>query len=184
MEYEKALELAKTYSIIPICREAYSDLTTPVSLLRKLEGRCSRCFLLESVEDGKNWGRYSFLGFDPVMRVCCKNNAVSVIQGEKETRTQTRKPFDILREILSEYKPPKLSDMPPFTGGFVGYFAYSMFRYKEPKLKLREGEFNDFDLMLFTKIIVFDHLRQKIFIIINIGRDNLEDGFRKANRAG
>lgn len=181
MEYEKALELAKTYSIIPICREAYSDLTTPVSLLRKLEGRSSRCFLLESVEDGKNWGRYSFLGFDPVMRACCKNNIVSVIQGEKETRTQTRKPFDILREILSEYKPPKLSDMPPFTGGFVGYFGYSMFRYKEPKLKLREGEFNDFDMMLFTKIIVFDHLRQKIFIIINIGRDNLEDGFRKAN---
>lgn len=181
MEYEKVLELAKTYSIIPICREVYSDLTTPVSLLRKLERRSSRCFLLESVEDGKNWGRYSFLGFNPVMRVTCKNEIVNIEKENKGTRIKTQKPFDILREILSQYKPPKLSELPPFTGGFVGYFAYSLFRYKEPKLKLREGEFNDFDLMLFTNIIVFDHLRQKVFIIININRDNLEENYRKAN---
>jgi anthranilate synthase component 1 len=183
MDYQKVQELAKTYTVIPICREVYSDLTTPVSILRKLESISSRCFLLESVEDGRNWGRYSFLGYDPIMRVYCKGHTVSILQDGQLTEQKTLRPLDVLREILSQYKPPELEYMPPFTGGFVGYFAYSMIKYKEPKLQLREGEFNDFDLMLFHNIIVFDHLRQKTFIIANITRDNLEENFIRAKTA-
>ncbi len=180
MDFQKVQELAKTYTVIPIYKEVYSDLTTPVSILRKLEGLSSRCFLLESVEEGRNWGRYSFLGYEPVMRVCCKGNIVRIHQNGRYVERKTDMPMDVLREILSEYKTPKLVDMPPFTGGFVGYFAYSMLRYKEPKRKMQEGEFNDFDLMLFHKIIVFDHLRQKIFLIANIRRDRLEENFKQA----
>ena len=157
------------------------DLTTPVSLLKKLEERSSRFFLLESVEDGKNWGRYSFLGLSPNMRVTCKNDLISIFRDVKTLQIPTQKPFVILRQILEEYKVPKLENMPPFTGGLVGFFAYSMFRYKERKLKLRESEFNDFDLMLFTDVIVFDHLKQKVFIIVNISTDNLKKNYRKAN---
>ncbi len=181
MDYEKVVELSKKCNFIPICREVYSDLTTPVSLLKKLEERSSRFFLLESVEDGKNWGRYSFLGLSPNMRVTCKNDLISIFRDEKTLQIPTQKPFVILRQILEEYKVPKLENMPPFTGGLVGFFAYSMFRYKERKLKLRESEFNDFDLMLFTDVIVFDHLKQKVFIIVNISTDNLKKNYRKAN---
>ena len=181
MDYEKVVELSKKCNFIPICREVYSDLTTPVSLLKKLEERSSRFFLLESVEDGKNWGRYSFLGLSPNMRVTCKNDLISIFRDEKTLQIPTQKPFVILRQILEEYKVPKLENMPPFTGGLVGFFAYSMFRYKERKLKLRESEFNDFDLMLFTDVIVFDHLKQKVFIIVNISTDNPKKNYRKAN---
>ncbi|MDP4120156.1 MAG: anthranilate synthase component I family protein, partial [Bacillota bacterium] len=90
------------------------------------------------------------------------------------------KPLDILREIQTKYKAPKLENMPPFTGGFVGYFAYSMIKYAEPKLKIKQGEFNDFDMMLFDKVIAFDHQRQKIYIIANIKTDNVAENYKKA----
>ncbi len=180
MDYQKVLELAENHRTIPVFRDVYSDLITPVSILKKLEAKSSRCFLLESVEEGKNWGRYSFLGFNPIMRVSGRKNTVTIEKDLEVQQLIIQQPLDVLRRILSEYNPPKLEDMPPFTGGFVGYFAYSMFHLREPKLKLREGEFNDFDLMLFTRVIVFDHLRQKIRIIINIDRENLKENYDRA----
>lgn len=182
MDYQKALVLAEKYRTIPIFREVYSDLLTPVSILRKLERRSNRYFLLESVEEGRNWGRYSFLGSDPIMRVSGKKNTVLIEKDGEVQQMKVQQPLDVLRGILSEYNPPKIEEMPPFTGGFVGYFAYSMFGLREPKLKLRESEFNDFDLMLFTRVIVFDHLRQKICIIINIDRENLKENFTRAHK--
>jgi anthranilate synthase component 1 len=63
--------------------------------------------------------------------------------------------------MLKEYKTPKFSYMPPFTGGFVGYFSYEMISYFEPVLKLKQSEFNDFDLMLFDKVIAYDTFKTK-----------------------
>ena len=70
--------------------------------------------------------------------------------------------------------------MPPFTGGFVGYFSYEMIGYSEPKLNLKENDFNDYDLMLFDKVIAYDHLTQKIDIVVNV---NPEDGIQGYNAA-
>lgn len=183
MYVEKIRTLAKTCSTVPVYREVYSDTTTPVMILRKLEGLGSRCFLLESVEDGKNWGRYSFLGYDPVMRVYCKDQTVYIEADGEVIEKPAQKPFDVLREIMAEYHPPEPEeDMPPFTGGFVGYFAYSVFRYKEPNLKLSPGEFNDFDLMLFDRIIAFDHLKQKIFIIAHIKSNGFDKEFERVSK--
>ena len=69
---------AKDYSMIPLCREIYADIITPITLLRKLAQSSDRYFLLESVENGERWGRYSFLGFDPLMHAVCKDNVVTV----------------------------------------------------------------------------------------------------------
>ena len=73
---DEILELAKEYTTIPVCREIYADMTTPISLLRRLQTRSDRFFLLESVEGGEKWARYSFLGYDPILRATCKNGTV------------------------------------------------------------------------------------------------------------
>ena len=75
---DEILSLATDYTTIPVCREVYADVTTPIRLLRRLQARSSRFFLLESVEGGEKWARYSFLGYDPILRVACKNGVVTV----------------------------------------------------------------------------------------------------------
>ena len=70
--------------------------------------------------------------------------------------------------------------MPPFTGGFVGYFSYAMIGYAEPKLKIKRNACNDFDLMLFDKVIAFDHLKQKIYIVVNMQTDRVMENYGRA----
>jgi anthranilate synthase component 1 len=171
--------LAKEYSIIPICREIYADVITPIMLLRKLSQISRSFFLLESIEGGEKWGRYSFLGFQPLVHVTCKNGTVTLEQDGKKV-LHTGKPYDALRELLIEYRSPKLPGMPPFTGGLVGYFAYGMVGYAEPVLKLKESDFYDFDLMLFDKVIAYDHLKQKISIVVNMKTDQVMENYGKA----
>ena len=158
---DEILKLANDYDIIPVCREIYADVITPITLLRKLSGISSRYYLLESIEGGEKWGRYSFLGYDPVMRVSCKEGVVTIEKGDEVTTKQTDKPLDVLREIIKDYKAPRLAGLPPFAGGFVGYFAYAMIGYAEPTLNIKKGMFNDYDMMLFDKVIAYDHLTQR-----------------------
>jgi Anthranilate/para-aminobenzoate synthases component I len=172
------MRLARTYSTIPVCREIYADVTTPITLLRKLAALSGRYYLLESIEGGEKWARYSFLGFDPVMRVSCKDGAVTIENGNVQT-IQTRDPLGVIREIMSKYHAPSLPDMPPFTGGLVGYFAYAMIGYAEPVLRIKRSG-SDFDLMLFDKVIAYDHLKQKICIVVNMNADRVMENYGKA----
>jgi anthranilate synthase component 1 len=177
---EQIESYAKDYSVVPVCREIYADIITPISLLRKLSAVSSRYYLLESVEGGEKWGRYSFLGYDPILRATCDNGAVTVEQDGTARTVKTAKPLDVVREILARYKAPKIEGLPPFTGGFVGYFAYAMLAYAEPTLSIKRGEFHDFDLMLFDRVIAYDHLKQKICIIVNMKTDRLMENYGRA----
>lgn len=177
---DEILKMAPDYDIIPVCREIYADVITPITLLRKLAAVSKRYYLLESVEGGEKWGRYSFLGFDPVMRVKCSCGKVTIEKDGEETEKVTDKPLEVLREILKDYKAPRLAGLPPFAGGFVGYFAYAMIGYAEPKLKIKKGTFNDYDMMLFDKVIAYDHLKQKISIIVNMKTDKVMENYGKA----
>ena len=132
------------------------------------------------MENGDKWGRYSFLGYDPIMHVTCKDKLVTVEKNDSTETIKTDDPLGVVRKILAKYKAPEVSEVAPFTGGFVGYFAYSMIGYAEPKLKIDSGDFNDMDLMLFEKIIAYDHLKQKIIIFVNISTDDIENNYRKA----
>ncbi|UOO38106.1 anthranilate synthase component I [Oscillospiraceae bacterium CM] len=176
---EKIEALSKTYNTIPVSREIYADVTTPILLLRKLAAKSRRYYLLESVEGGEKWARYSFLGYDPILRATCKDGTVT-IEGSETKTVRTDQPLNVLRELLSRYHAPRLDDLPPFTGGFVGYFAYAMIGYAEPVLKLQKGDGYDFDLMLFDKVIAYDHLRQKIILIVNITTDRLMENYGRA----
>ena len=177
---DEILKMAPDYDIIPVCREIYADVITPITLLRKLAAVSQRYYLLESVEGGEKWGRYSFLGFDPVMRVKCNCGKVTIEKDGEETEKVTDKPLEVLREILKDYKAPRLEGLPPFAGGFVGYFAYAMIGYAEPKLNIKKGTFNDYDMMLFDKVIAYDHLKQKISIIVNMKTDKVMENYVKA----
>ena len=177
---DEILKMTPDYDIIPVCREIYADVITPITLLRKLAAVSKRYYLLESVEGGEKWGRYSFLGFDPVMRVKCSCGKVTIEKDGDETEKVTAKPLEVLREILKDYKAPRLAGLPPFAGGFVGYFAYAMIGYAEPKLKIKKGTFNDYDMMLFDKVIAYDHLKQKISIIVNMKTDKVMENYGKA----
>ncbi|MGN1468162.1 MAG: anthranilate synthase component I [Ruminococcus sp.] len=178
-EYAQVLELSKDYDVIPIFKECYADVITPITLLRKIARKSKRFFLLESIEGGEKWSRYSFLGFDPKARLYYKNGTL-YIEGEGEAQIKTQKPYEILREYMSHYKNPKFEELPPFTGGLVGYYGYSMISVAEPVLKLKRDDTNDFDLMLFDKIIAYDHLKQKLIIMVNMKTNDCERQYRQA----
>lgn len=178
----EAKKLSEGYTVIPVSREIFADIKTPISVLQNIKAISSRYYLLESVESGEKWGRYSFLGFNPILELKCKDGLLEV-KGNLTLNTETTSPNSHIREILKAYKSPKLDFLPPFTGGFVGYFAYDYIKYSEPTLKLDgidDANFNDVDLMLFDKVIAFDHFRQKIILMINIKTDNLEANYEEA----
>ena len=189
---DEVKEIAKDeqYKRIPITYELFSDIATPIQALKVFKGFSEHCFLLESVEDAENWGRYSFLGFNPLLELTCQNGEVQ-IKGDvnftkltEDTITiKTNNPSEIIRNLINKNKSPKLENLPPFTGGFVGYFAYDYIKYAEPSLKLdaeNQDQFKDIDIMLFDKLIAFDNFRQKIIIIVNMKTDDLEKNYKKA----
>ena len=104
--YQELKQLAKDYRFIPICKEIYADVVTPISILRRISNCSTKCFLLESVEGGEKWGRYSFMSFDPAIHIICKNNQIWV-DNELVERVDEITPFEYLRDVLSEYKVPK-----------------------------------------------------------------------------
>ncbi len=149
------------YDIVPVYKEIFSDVRTPIAVLKALKNVSSHTYLLESAENNEQWGRYSFLGYNPILQISCKNHQMT-IKGATTRSFRTDNPNDEIRKILNEYKSPKFDFLPTFTGGFVGYFAYEYIRYSEPKLDFHDEEdvkFNDVDLMLFDKVIAFDHYK-------------------------
>lgn len=107
------------------------------------------------------------------------------IKNGTSVRVETDDPGQEIRRILSEYRSPKVAGLPPFTGGFVGYFSYDYLKYSEPALRFDGDDsagFNDLDLMLFEKVIAFDQLRQKIVIMVTIKTDHLAVNYNHAVR--
>ena len=174
---------------VPVCREVYADRYTPVEVMRTLRKASRHCYLLESASQTEVWGRYSFLGYEPTMEITCTDGTMKIRRTEGvdqgEITKQVVHPGDALREILKEYKSPVMEDMPPFTGGLVGYFSYDYIKYSEPKLKLGEHEdpdFRDMDLMLFDQVIAFDHYRQKVLLITGVMLEDLEASYQKTEK--
>ncbi|MGO5097680.1 hypothetical protein ACTQ34_18070, partial [Agathobaculum sp. LCP25S3_E8] len=167
------------YNVLPVSMEILSDFTTPIETMKILKNVSTHCYMLESAQANETWGRYTFLGFDPKLEITC-------IDGEMKAGNVTIKtdnPSNYLRQILADYKSPRLDDFPSFTGGLVGYFSYDYLKYSEPTVRCDAEDtedFKDVDLMLFDKVIAFDHLRQKIILIVNMPLDNVEVEYNKA----
>ena len=166
------------YKVVPISCEILSDICTPIEAMRILKNVSTHCYMLESAQQDEKWGRYTFLGYDPKMEITC-------MDGEMQAggiRVKTDNPSEVLRQILADYKSPKMEHLPSFTGGLVGYFSYDYLGYSEPTVK-REVEdtenFKDVDLMLFDKVIAFDNLKQKIILIVNMPLADPEVSYNK-----
>ena len=175
----KSIAASKEYRILPVACEILSDLVTPIGVLRKLKAVSSHAYMLESAKQNEKWGRYTFLGYDPVLEITC-------LDGELKAGDRTEKcadPSARIREILKDYKSPRIEGQPPFTGGMVGYFSFDYMKYREPSAVPEtkdEEEFRDADLMLFDKVIAFDSLRQKIILIANMRLEDPEESYKRA----
>lgn len=182
--YEESLKILenKEYGVIPICTELYSDIKTPIDVLRIFKNVSKHVFMLESVEDSTKWGRYTFLGYDPKMEITCVDGKM-IIRNGNETSIKVSHPALEIRKILKEFVSPNFNGLPSFTGGLVGFFAYDYIKYSEPSLKLAQSDldgFKDVDLMLFDKVIAFDNLKQKIILICNAKTKNFETEYKNA----
>lgn len=187
-----SLEALKPYAAefktVPVYKTIFSDVRTPLSVMKALKKVNKTVFLLESADNQANWGRYSFLGFKPSLEITCKNSALTVTDryGRKESTTDN--PNAAVREILKEYAGPQIPGLPTFTGGLVGYFAYEYSRYGEKTLYFKDDEpdhgisFNDVDLMLFDTVVAFDHNKKVIYLIRTIKTDNLEANYEAAKQ--
>jgi len=176
---EEAKRLADGNTVIPIALEIFSDMKTPIEILRNIREKSECYYILESVNGNDGWGRYSFLGYKHDVTVYGTGDTVTVKNGQEET-VKSGNPVRALKDMVSEYKSPRIPYLPPFTGGFVGYFAYDFVQQFIPGLKLSAKDdegFRDFHLMLIDKVIAFDHFRQKIYLIVNIPTHDIENSY-------
>lgn len=179
LEEVKQIAAEGCYKALPVSCEILSDFTTPIEALRRLKNVSTHCYMLESAMANESWGRYTFLGFDPKLEITCMAGEMKI----GNVLMKTENPSDYLRQILADYKSPRFAYLPPFAGGLVGYFSYDYLGYLEPSVRcsVEDSEaFKDVDLMLFDKVIAFDHLRQKIVLMVNMSLSDPEICYRKA----
>jgi len=161
------LDLARTHTLVPVCRTLMADLETPVSAFLRAAWAQRECFLLESVEGGEQVGRYTFIGLTPFKRIVARGRQVAITEGRKTTRIEGDI-FAVLRDALSGHKPARLPGLPPFTAGAVGFFAYDAVRQIErlPELAKDELHVPDACLLFFDEVLAFDHVRKEIMLVV------------------
>ena len=180
-EFSEVKKIAESgqYNVVPISCEILSDFTTPIETMKILKNVSTHCYMLESAVADEQWGRYTFLGFAPKLEITCIDGKMQI----GNVKIETENPSEHIRQILADYKSPRFAYLPSFTGGLVGYFSYDYLGYSEPSVRCRVEDseaFKDVDLMLFDKVIAFDHVRQKIIFILNMSLHDIEVGYNKA----
>jgi len=182
--FDELRRSAQGFKAVPVYRTLPEDTRDPLELFRVLKRLSRHCYLFESLEDPEQWGRYTFLGYDPKTEITCTDGLLHIKNGAT-IEVQTREPGRYIAQVLADYTTLQLPDLPPFTGGLVGYFGYDYIKYIEPSLDLdaRDEEgFKDVDLMLFDKVIAYDHLKHCIYLIATVRTDALEENYYKAQR--
>ncbi|MDR1126616.1 MAG: chorismate-binding protein [Treponema sp.] len=173
---------SEDYGRIPVSKTIPANGNTPTRVFKRLKNLSRQCFILESAEDVENWGRWTFLGFDPQLEITCQDKKLRIRNGT-ELRFETDDPSASIKQIIEENKSPRLPGLPPFSGGLVGYFSYDFIKYGEPELNLDaldEENFKDVDLMLFDKVIAFDRLKNEIILIIDVKTDAFVENYNRA----
>ncbi len=160
---------AKQGNLIPLFREILADHDTPVSAFAKVDHGPS-AYLLESIQGGEKWARYSFLGSGSPLIIYEDRGDLCVKKGSDRRRIPSRgAPLDRLREILETYRPVTVPDLPRFVGGAVGYLGYDMVRTFEdlPFRRKEHLDIPDFAFLLTETLLIFDNVSQKIKVVAN-----------------
>ena len=166
-------DLAAAYTVVPVWREVLADLETPLSAFMKLVGE-REGFLLESVEHAERWGRFSFLGRDPVLTLVVRGQDVEFLGGEAPSGVPANGgALAALEALLDRYRAPRLADLPPFHGGVVGWLGYDVVREIErlPHVPPDDLGLPDAVLSLAGQVAAFDHFRQRMYLVENVYLD-------------
>lgn len=165
---EQVIKLSREYNLIPVAKRLLADMETPIRIFQRYAERdCA--FLLESVEGGSRWARYSFIGTDPFMMIYGKKGKI-VLERSGRKEVMTSKPVEKLKALLRKYRSPKLDELPPFTGGAIGFFGYDLLQYYEklPAHAVDDLDMDDIRFMFCDTVIVFDHIKQQILLVGNV----------------
>jgi len=177
--------LARQGNLIPVARQILADMETPVSAFRKIDSG-NYAFLLESVEGGEQWGRYSFLGSNPSLVVRARGDRVEVLQGQGvESLGEVRDPFTALQRILAQHRAVAVPGFPRFTGGLVGYLGYDTVRHLErlPATATADLGFPDAVFLLTDTLLIFDNVTHRITVVSNaLVQDQSDRGVERTYR--
>jgi anthranilate synthase component 1 len=176
--------LSNQGNLIPVFREVLADLETPVSAFSKIDqGPCA--YLLESVEGGEKWGRYSFLGSGSPILVQGNDRELVLTEGRHRRKIPVR--GDVLgglREIMSSYRPVPVRGLPRFCGGAVGYLSYDVVRQFERLPSVRKDLLGlpDISFLLTDTLLIFDNVAQTIKVVANarVGEGDLKKAYAEA----
>ncbi len=177
-------ELAGQGNLIPVYREIMADMDTPVTAFKKLDdGHFS--YLLESIEGGEKWARFSFLGSSPSLIVRSKGDLVEIIENGQTETIRTGDPLSCIRELLARFTPLEVEGLPRFFGGAVGYLGYDMVRYFEDIPSAKPACLDTYDsyFLITDTIVIFDNVRQKIKVVSNAHLDGTtthEEAYQQA----
>lgn len=162
--------LAKQGNIIPVYRELFADMETPLGVYSRLAD-APWSFLLESVEGGENLARYSFIGNQPRAVFRSKDRVVTIdhCDGNVETISVDDSPVEELKRRMNAFKAVKNTNLPRFTGGAVGYFSYDAVKFFED---IAQANADDLELpelyfVLTASMVVFDHVQHRILVVAN-----------------
>ncbi len=183
---EEVKTLAGQYTTIPVFFTFPADHRTPVSIYTALAEKEENAFLLESVSNGTQWDRYSFIGFHPVQEIRSQGTQMHILTEQHHETITEENPFRKLQAMLEQRTSPKFDDLPYFTGGLIGYFAYDAVRYTEKKLTgVPEDDIQMPDIHLFgyDELVAYDHLNSNALVIINLHTEkNLEEQYQHAEQ--
>jgi anthranilate synthase component 1 len=181
---DEFVSLSRQGNLIPVCREILADMETPVSAFRKIDdGQTS--FLLESIEGGEKWARYSFLGTGPGRMFRSKDTWFEIVDDGKVVESgHCADPLHKLKSLISAYSPVELPGLPRFSGGAVGYLGYDVVRFVEqlPDSNPREIDTWDTSFLFTEKLLIFDNVAQKIIVVCNVHLADSEDLAAAYNR--
>ncbi|MCG5496552.1 anthranilate synthase component I [Ectothiorhodospira variabilis] len=175
--------ISQGYNRIPLVREVLADLDTPLSVYMKLAAKPYSC-LLESVQGGEKWGRYSFIGLPARKVVRVQGKEVRVEEGGEVTESlRVDDPLQWLESFQARYRVPDLPDLPRFSGGLVGYFGYDTIGYIEPRLadgdKADPLGVPDILLMVCDEVVAYDNLAGRLYLVVHAGPGEREAGERR-----
>jgi anthranilate synthase component 1 len=178
-------KLARRGNLIPVCREILADMETPVSAFRKIDdGRSA--FLLESIEGGEKWARYSFLGVGSGRLFRSRGRYFEILEnGEVTSSGEVDDPLLELKRFVGCYAPVELPGLPRFFGGAVGYLGYDMVRFIERLPAIKPVEIGTWDscFLITENLLIFDNMRQKIKVVSNVHLGDFDDPARAYDRA-
>ena len=167
---EEFVDLARSYSVVPVWQELVADLVTPVAAFARLCGDDEPGFLLESVEHGERWSRWSFLGRRAAATLTSIGGRVRIDGGTLPSSVRTDAGIlGAIDDLLAVYRSPDLADLPPLHGGVVGYLGYDVVREVEhlPDVPVDDQGYPEAVVAIAGELAAFDHFRQRVTLIAN-----------------